>query len=153
MKNVITSIASRLVALKNCEKTGNAEWLARHDEALDKLEEFLPSGSGFDSGTTLDREASTSSKLVFDTSFHHMDEYGGYIGWTEHTVTVEADFVLGFGIDITGEDPDGSFHDFVAEAFTHYLEADALESEQPDGEKRRLRALGFEVPRCASATG
>lgn len=146
-KNLAIAIASRLIALKNCEKNGNIEWLAKHSDALNKLEDFLPSGSGFDSGTFLDLEASTTSKLVFNTSFHHMDEYGHYAGWTEHTVTVAADFVLGFDITITGENPNGDFHDYIAEEFINTLDIEAPESEQP------VEHNVGEDPECVCTTG
>jgi len=66
-------------------------------------EQFYPSGGGFDDGTTLDCNRSTAEKLVFDTSFHHMNKYGFYDGWTYHTVIVRPQFV-GFKITISGRD-------------------------------------------------
>ena len=51
-----------------------------------------PSGSGFDSGTTLDMEKSHGEKLVLYTAFHRMDQHGGSAGRTEHTITVTSSF-------------------------------------------------------------
>ena len=60
---------------------------------LDWLEkQFLPSGSGFDSGTTIDRDVSCDTKVVLNTSYHHMNENGMYDGWTDHKVTVRPTF-------------------------------------------------------------
>lgn len=72
------------------------EWLERHEDKIQKLvKEYLPSGSGFDAGTQINLEESTSDKLVFYTSFHHMDENGMYDGWIDLRVTVIADLACG----------------------------------------------------------
>lgn len=84
-----SELSNLLTAKSNCERSGNTEWLTKHTETLEALvQEFMPRGSGFDSGTKLDWSASHPEKLVFSTAFHHMDEHGYYDGWTEHTVTV-----------------------------------------------------------------
>ena len=71
------AIASTLQARINCEKRGNYEWHARHLERIESLvKAHAPSGSGFDNGTRFDVDASTPERLVFTTSFHHMDERG-----------------------------------------------------------------------------
>jgi len=64
----------------------------------------MPSGSGIDSGTTLDFDKSSGSKLVFSTSYHHMTEDGMYDGWTEHVVTVKPSLMFGFDLAISGRD-------------------------------------------------
>jgi len=86
---------------------------------VDRLvKECLPSGSGFDAGTSLNWEESDGeNKIVFTTSFHHMDDCGGYDGWTEHDVTVTPRFD-GIDVQVSGEDRNGileyigdTFHD------------------------------------------
>lgn len=92
----------------------HAAWLAK---------EHLPSGSGFDSGT----ELLTSSEnfkgrlgsLVFSTSFHHMDQNGGYDGWTEHMVVVKPDWE-GFNIRCTGPNRN-AVRDYVEDTFYNAL--------------------------------
>ena len=80
--------------------SGNTEWKNNHtDHIYDLVKEHMPSGSGFDSGTKIDLDASTPDKLVFSTSFHHMDESGCYAGWTDHNVVVRSS--LGHTISIT----------------------------------------------------
>lgn len=79
-------------------------------------------GSGFDAGSFLDLN-STSKRLIFVTSFHHMDEHGGYDGWTEHKVIVTPLF-QGFDIRVTGRDRDG-IKDYIGETFYHWLSSDA----------------------------
>ena len=46
---------------------------------------------------------STPDKLVFYTSFHHMNDNGFYDGWTEHTVTVRPSLQFGFNMKISGQ--------------------------------------------------
>ena len=92
-------LASCVQARLNCQKSNNQEWYCRHTETIDALVDMLPSGSGIDRGTKIDLEKSTSEKLVFNVSFHHMDENGFYDGWTEHVITVRPS--LQFDIDLT----------------------------------------------------
>ena len=114
-----SEIASAVAARRNCIQdlerllhsvpnnnetiTFRQDWIDKHEERIESLvSEHMPSGSGFDSGTKLDLDASHADKLVFTTSFHHMDEMGGYDGWTEHTVVVTPSFVGGFNMRISG---------------------------------------------------
>lgn len=91
--NLFRDIASACQALRNCQESGNAEWIGRWTAYLDRIErECLPSGSGFDNGTTIDREKSGPDRLVLLTSFHHMNDGGYYDGWTDHVVTVTPSF-------------------------------------------------------------
>ena len=78
--------------------------MAEHcmEEAHRLVREHMPSGSGFDAGTELVIDVCDSSCLVFKTAFHHMDEHGGYDGWTEHKVKVTAEFG-GFDVYVGGQ--------------------------------------------------
>ena len=98
------SIASKLGAMENCRKSGNDEWLNKHEEAIqDIVKNEMPSGSGFDNGTGLNWDKSNPEKLVFETSFHHMNENGYYDGWTAHTVTVTPSLQFGLNLKVTGK--------------------------------------------------
>lgn len=101
---LIETISSTLIAIQTSQKFKNQEWESNHKKYLDKIcYDHLPRGSGFDSGTTLNLLKSSPDKLVFRTSFHHMNDQGVYDGWTEHTVTVTPSF-LGCKIKISGRD-------------------------------------------------
>jgi hypothetical protein len=96
-------LASAIDARKRCKETGNTEWFERHSESIKQLvENFLPSGSGFDHGTRIDLDASHADKLVLFGSFHHMDENGMYSGWTDHTITATPSLIHGLNIRISG---------------------------------------------------
>lgn len=106
-RTIVEQIAHKLVAIENCERSENHEWRGRHADDLIDIVKSGPSGSGWDCGTSFDRDRSTPNKLVFFGSFHHMDEMGGYDGWTDHTITVRPDFVSKLDIKISGRDRNG----------------------------------------------
>lgn len=89
------------------------------EETLVYLNQYLPSGSGFDNGSTFNVEKSTSEKLVFNTSFHHMSEHGYYTQWTDHTVTVTPSF-YGLNIKVSGRNHN-DIKDYIAECFDNIL--------------------------------
>lgn len=122
MVPLYAKLARLLLAIQNCERDGNTEWLARHTASLhDTVDAYMPRGSGFDSGTNVDVEASTKGRIVLHTSFHHMDEHGGYDGWSDYTVTVKPSLAFGFDVKVTGgrgrED-----RDYVVETFAEALQ-------------------------------
>jgi hypothetical protein len=86
-------------------KRQNQEWIDRHTDEIRRLvKEHMPSGSGWDMGTTLDLSASTPERLVFNGSWHHMTEVGMYDGWTDHEVIVKPSLLHDLHIRITGRD-------------------------------------------------
>ena len=124
-KTVIQEIVTLLRAIDNCRADNNGEWLQRHNDQLTRIvRNALPSGSGFDNGTTLVRdEDSTYDKIVFKTAFHHMDKNGMYAGWTEHMVIVKPAFD-GLDIRVTGRDRN-EIKAYIAETFDSALTAPA----------------------------
>ena len=115
-------MASKLAALRNCEKDGIADWQAKHEAALDELAAELPSGSGWDNGTKLDLARSTPERLVFFGAYHHMDDGGGYDGWTEHTITVTPSLAFGIRVAVGGRNRN-DIKDYLAELFQCALTA------------------------------
>lgn len=117
MRKLYQVLSARLQARINCNKMGNSEWFDRHTAHIEMLtREHLPSGSGFDAGTSFDFDASTPDKLAFNTSFHHMDEHGGYSGWSEHRVIVSPSLAFDFNLRITGKDKN-TIKDYISELF------------------------------------
>lgn len=94
-------------------------------ERLKKLQDLLPSGSGFDSGTQIN-DATRPDRLVLDTAFHHLSEHGYYTGWTEHSVIVTPSLVSGFDLRITGRNRN-NIKDYIAEEFDYALRQDVPE--------------------------
>lgn len=78
-------------------------WNSTHREWIEWLtKNYLPHGSGFDSGTQFDFDKSRRERLVFHTLFHHMDEHGGYTEWTHHIVSITPSLVCGFEVKVSG---------------------------------------------------
>lgn len=104
-KTLAQAIADALLWRGNLEDPSCNEsqksWRPRVDTLIDKLENELPRGSGIDNGTKINREKSTSDKLILEAGYHHMNEAGYYDGWTEHTITVRPTFG-GISVRISG---------------------------------------------------
>jgi hypothetical protein len=99
---LIEAIAVTGDAIRNCERTGNTNWLNKHKERLALLaRDYLPSGSGIDNGCTI--ESADFDRVVIRTAFHHMNEHGMYDGWSEHKITVRAN-ISGLVLTIGGRD-------------------------------------------------
>jgi len=102
-RTLIQWISIALEASKVSHPKDRQHIAERWSDLLDDIENnLLLSGSGFDAGTALDREKSTNNKIVFTTSFHHMNEHGFYVRWTEHKVTLSPEFVGGPSIEVSG---------------------------------------------------
>lgn len=131
MPKLYEQLARTLMALRNCQAhdDNRTHWDAMEDMHSDRIEklckDYLPSGSGFDSGSILQPE-STPDKLMIRADFHHMDENGFYCGWSEHTVIVRASLAFGFELRITGPNRRG-IKDYISDTF-HY----ALNTVIPD---------------------
>lgn len=114
-------IAQNLGRIERLRKDGRLDYVLK---IKDDLEGFvrsrMPRGSGFDSGTTLDFDKSTPDKLVFNTSFHHMNDGGFYDGWTEHQIIVTPSLEFDFHLRVTGRDRN-QIKDYIAETVHHIL--------------------------------
>lgn len=89
-------------------------------EQLDTLAaDFLPRGSGFDSGCTVISPLKNGA-LQIKTSFHHMDDGGGYCGWTDHVVTVKPCLAFEFSVKVSGRNYRG-IKDYIGEYMSDCL--------------------------------
>jgi len=111
-----------LQARENCKKSGNDTWQDKHTETIDKLINDLPSGGGFDSGSQLKDFSSKPEKIVFSTSFHHMNDDGYYIGWSDHDIIVTPSFT-GFDIRVTGRNV-RDIKEYIGDVFYECLNKD-----------------------------
>ena len=116
-------IAGLVIAIKNCIKSGNVEWEERHSESLFEIMKTAPSGSGIDMGTLVLVEASTPERLVFSTSFHHMNENGYYDGWTSHEIIVTPSLLFNFHLRVTGRDRN-QIKEYLVDIFDEWLTAE-----------------------------
>lgn len=125
-KKLYSRISNLIQARKNCEKTENEIWFDNHTEELEKIEkQFLPSGSGFDSGTKIDIENSSRNKIILSTSFHAMDENGFYDGWYDFKITIKPDLLFGFTLSIQGKDyRKNPLKSYIFEIFSDILDTE-----------------------------
>jgi hypothetical protein len=115
----------RLVAWQRSVITGNTVWREKWHDKIKEIMQSSPHGSGFDSGTYIDLEAS-KGKLVFNTSFHHMNEVGYYVGWTKHKVIIKPLLEYDFIVTVTGRDCN-QIKDYIADVFSVWLEEEIEE--------------------------
>ena len=135
---IYEKIAHIVAAIRNCEKSNNKVWLEKWVLQLGQLMKQAPSGSGIDCGTKIRMEpnvtnskhsrcynhislASTGERLIFDTSYHHMDDVGYYDGWTEHTITVTGSLTSGFKLAISGRDRN-DIKEYLHEVYSFWLD-------------------------------
>ena len=135
MTTVANYIAKVCVAAKNCEKNNSKDWERRWHAQLDYIEKnILPSGAGLDAGSKIYRDNTNEAEIFIKTSFHHMDDAGGYDGWTDHLIKVRATF-LGVKIDISGQNLNG-IKKYLGDVF-----GDTLGRDLSPEEKEALRAI------------
>lgn len=115
-------IAGKVAAYHNCAEHPDKYpgWMARYKAAALAATDYLPSGSGIDSGPTLDIQASSAERLVIDLSYHHMDAHGGYDGWTDHRITVRPSLIHTVKLTISGQDRNGT-KDYLYEIYQYAL--------------------------------
>lgn len=117
-------LASLVVARRNCIDDKNLDWLDKHTERIQKIvKDYMPSGSGFDNGVKLNLDLSNENKLVFETSYHHMNEVGSYDGWTEHTITVTPSLAFSYRLKISGRNRN-NIKEHIGETFGQALDVE-----------------------------
>lgn len=90
-------------AYHNCIRSQNTEWETRHKETIESLaNDYLPSGSGIDSGCQIDIDNSNQDKIIIQSSYHRMDDNGMYDGWIDFTVTVKPSLCFNYVLSIRG---------------------------------------------------
>jgi len=109
-RKVYQKISGSFNAWLNCtndnvvrkDQDGNL-WEDNHFDSIQNIiDEYLPSGSGIDSNTTLDFDASKKEKLVLNSSYHVMNDTGYYNGWIDYRVIITPSLQFGFDIKIVG---------------------------------------------------
>lgn len=122
------------------------EFVLQRQREIKRCLDLLPSGSGWDMGTKLMDSASDENKLTLYGEFHHMDEWGGYDGWTDHTIVVRADLRFGFKLHITGRNRN-DIKDYLHEMFDVALRAEVYEYERHEEEALRAPLASAQAER------
>lgn len=104
-KTLAQEIQGAISALLNSHKHGSPSSVHYWEDYLTAIEqEFLPHGSGFDSGCVISPDESTHDFFVINTSYHHMDENGMYCGWSNHRIKVLPSHIHGIDFKIVSQD-------------------------------------------------
>ena len=117
-RTILRAFSEALQAMRNCEKSGNAEWHGRWLDYIAKLQSELPHGSGLDGKVEFILDKCNATRVVIFVEFHHM-KHGYYVGWTDHKIIVTATH-CGPEIRVTGKDRNG-IKDYLAELFDYAL--------------------------------
>jgi hypothetical protein len=117
-QTLIRVIAGEVARLTPTAEPITNDAVARLDQIASDL---LPSGSGIDSGTTIDILRSYPWRIILHTSFHHMNEYGCYTEWTEHEIVVTPTFIGRMDVVVKGRNHNG-IKDYLGELFHYTLE-------------------------------
>lgn len=130
-KKLAHYIASACAAERRCNKHNNS-FADRWDDLLTLIEKnLLPHGSGIDCGCKIVREKCDDSRITIEFSYHHMNENGVYVGWSEYRVTARPGLEIDLSLTITGQDRNGLkeyFADlFLATLLTQYRHTDQNE--------------------------
>ena len=123
-RTILRAFSEALQAMRNCEKSGNAEWHGRWSSYIAKLQAELPHGSGLDGKVEFILDKCNSRRVVIFVEFHHM-KHGYYVGCTDHEIVATATH-CGLCIDVTGRDRNG-IKDYLAELFYDALTQPAPE--------------------------
>lgn len=127
MTKVYQEVASRVMAIRNCQATGNLEWQSKHAEAIAAIgKRYLPHGSGIDAACFFDTDVCTPDRLIIRVEFHHMDESGYYDGWTAHNIAVRPSLCFGFTLSISGVNRNG-IKDYLRDIFCAALNEEVSE--------------------------
>jgi len=127
-RKVYRELASLINAKNTCEARDNQDWYKKHSDRIEEIMKSAPSGSGIDCGTTLVEEDCTDNKLVFQFSFHHMDQNGMYCGWSEHTLTVTPSLMFDIELDFDSNFDGADVESLIG--YDEFAEEEDLEEER-----------------------
>lgn len=100
---VVQRFAGLIRARLDCIETKNENWQDAHEYSIETLlKKHLPSGSGVDGETTIDYGKSKPDRIVINSSYHVMNEMGGYTGWIDYRVIVTPSLQFNFDLNIIG---------------------------------------------------
>ena len=129
LKNLKNKIMERinvylLANAINAVKQVNSAYSQPHEDLLSELLDLLPSGSGIDAGIKLNEYETKKDRIVFNLSFHHMDENGYYCGWSDHNLIITPSLTNGFDLKITGRNV-RDIKEYLYSLLDHYFYYDS----------------------------
>lgn len=111
---VFQKIARNLATLSR--ESTPIEWKDRAENSIFEIEkEYLPSGSGFDSGCTVNLDKSRPDKLIIETPYHCMNDAGYYDYWVYPCVIVKPSLQFNFSFDINWKGYRGKYKELLTD--------------------------------------
>lgn len=107
----------------------DSQFVAQREREIARLKSYLPSGAGWDEGTSIDFDPEVPDRIHLSGSFHHMTKGGVYDGWTTHTITVTPSLAYGFELRISGRNRN-DIKDYLHDLFDYALRQDVPEWEK-----------------------
>ena len=137
-KAIATAVDSRA----RCAARGNSKWEQRWVTRLEYIENnLLPSGSGIDAGTDIERPDNFKGTIKLYVAFHHMNNAGMYDGWTDHVVTIKPSLLSDFDLTISGRNRK-DIKSYLADLFSEILREDVyILPGELDTKQQRAMAL------------
>ena len=132
-RKVYEILDAAVIARRNCSYpiAPKPTWENKWDDLIQYIcKNHLPSGSGFDCGTTVvEDECVSGKKLVLKFDYHHMDEHGYYDGWSSHKVIVTPYFD-GISVTVKGALPRKYRNDkeYFGDTLMHHLTSTIAQS-------------------------
>ena len=133
-------ISGRLGALKG----ENFQWFDAREREIAQIEsDCLMSGSGFDSGTTVDLDKSTSEKIVLNSAYHTMDDSGMYGQWIDLTITIvpSLQWSYDFKVNMHGFRDTKGHREYIESCVETILSADLEKTYSFETEETTLRLI------------
>lgn len=122
----VAYIASQLARAANLDQPGVPGGAEKSVNVREALELYVrrngPSGSGLDVGTRI-LDNSTQDDIRLYCEFHHMDQHGGYSGWTQHMLRVQPSFVGLMSLHVGGRNRNG-IKDFLHDTYHSWLSSE-----------------------------
>lgn len=120
-------LSSLIQARNTCNTSNNQEWFKKHTETIHRLTTaHLPQGWSIEldraigTGTEL---VSHADKLVFEGSYHHMNDVGYWDGWTDHIIVLTPSLLSDFNLRISGRNRN-EIKDFLHDIFDTAMRED-----------------------------
>lgn len=128
---VYKELAQRIQARMNCEKSGNTEWLNKHEAVINELIGMLPHGSGLNYEWELDYKKSHANNIILYMSYDTMDEAGYYDIVVNFTLQITPSLISGYDLHIKGnfgkyQDIKDYLYDILHEALNQDIDTDNL---------------------------
>lgn len=89
----------------------------------DIISNHLPHGSGFDGATAIHHDGDPRQHYTIASSYHKMDEHGGYDGWADFEIHVVAkpDLLFSWDVEIEISNAEDDLRNYILDTFYEVL--------------------------------